>query len=122
MASSNNMQGYGSDPASPHTTFVQADPSNFRAIVQKLTGAPEDPSATSSPSPPFEAHPQAPTGCGRVLRLGGGPPAARLQAPRAEAAEARHDPAQPQERRVLRGQARPPSPPPPPSSSLSRRG
>ncbi|XP_030525190.1 VQ motif-containing protein 11-like [Rhodamnia argentea] len=49
MASNTNMQGYGSDPASPHTTFVQADPSNFRAIVQRLTGAPEDPSAHKLP-------------------------------------------------------------------------
>ncbi|KAK3427731.1 VQ motif-containing protein 11 [Eucalyptus grandis] len=49
MASNANVQGYGSDPASPHTTFVQADPSNFRAIVQKLTGAPEDPSAHKLP-------------------------------------------------------------------------
>ncbi|KAI3407438.1 VQ domain-containing protein [Psidium guajava] len=49
MASNSNMQGYGSDPASPHTTFVQADPSNFRAIVQRLTGAPEDPSAHKLP-------------------------------------------------------------------------
>ncbi|KAI6689903.1 hypothetical protein NL676_026731 [Syzygium grande] len=49
MASNTNMQSYGSDPASPHTTFVQADPSNFRAIVQKLTGAPEDPSAHKLP-------------------------------------------------------------------------
>ncbi|KAL3633073.1 hypothetical protein CASFOL_026057 [Castilleja foliolosa] len=30
----------GSDPNSiPNTTFVQADPSNFRAVVQRLTGA-----------------------------------------------------------------------------------
>ncbi|GLU22045.1 hypothetical protein SLE2022_381450 [Rubroshorea leprosula] len=30
---------------SSNTTFVQADPSNFRTIVQKLTGARDDPSA-----------------------------------------------------------------------------
>ncbi|XP_050383822.1 VQ motif-containing protein 11 [Argentina anserina] len=40
---------YGSDPASPNTTYVQADPSTFRAVVQKLTGATEDPSAIKLP-------------------------------------------------------------------------
>lgn len=40
---------YGSDPASPNTTYVQADPSTFRAVVQKLTGATEDPSAQKLP-------------------------------------------------------------------------
>ncbi|KAK0598349.1 hypothetical protein LWI29_033914 [Acer saccharum] len=38
---------YGSDPA--NTTFVQADPSTFRTIVQKLTGAPDDPSSPKLP-------------------------------------------------------------------------
>ncbi|KAL9463087.1 hypothetical protein AB3S75_000983 [Citrus x aurantiifolia] len=37
---------YGSDSA---TTFVQADPSTFRQIVQKLTGAPDDPSSPKLP-------------------------------------------------------------------------
>nr|WRI02142.1 VQ-motif-containing protein 11 [Paeonia ostii] len=38
------------DPASsPNTTYVQADPSTFRAVVQKLTGAPEDPSTQKLP-------------------------------------------------------------------------
>ncbi|KAI4381978.1 hypothetical protein MLD38_007993 [Melastoma candidum] len=32
------------------TTFVQADPSNFRAIVQKLTGA-DDPVPSPRPNP-----------------------------------------------------------------------
>ncbi|KAI4329362.1 hypothetical protein L6164_021632 [Bauhinia variegata] len=40
---------YGSDPATPNTTFVQAEPSNFRAVVQKLTGASEDPSSPKLP-------------------------------------------------------------------------
>ncbi|KAK6912249.1 VQ protein [Dillenia turbinata] len=50
MSTSNN-NGYindkllpitGFDPtSSAHTTFVQADPSTFRAVVQKLTGAPD---------------------------------------------------------------------------------
>ncbi|PRQ50577.1 hypothetical protein RchiOBHm_Chr2g0134771 [Rosa chinensis] len=40
---------YGSDPASPNTTYVQANPSNFRAVVQKLTGATEDPLAQKLP-------------------------------------------------------------------------
>ncbi|KAI3773423.1 hypothetical protein L1987_47950 [Smallanthus sonchifolius] len=36
--------------SSPTTTFVQADPSNFRAVVQRLTGAtpsPQEPYVTS---------------------------------------------------------------------------
>ena len=48
----NNMNSpsyMSSDPTSPNTTFVQADPSTFRAVVQKLTGAPEDPSAQKLP-------------------------------------------------------------------------
>ncbi|KAF3946534.1 hypothetical protein CMV_027210 [Castanea mollissima] len=48
----NNMNSpsyLSSDPNSPNTTFVQADPSTFRAVVQKLTGAPEDPSAQKLP-------------------------------------------------------------------------
>ncbi|KAK4267578.1 hypothetical protein QN277_024339 [Acacia crassicarpa] len=51
MASNTTIQTlpYGSDPTTPNTTFVQADPSNFRAVVQKLTGAPEDPSAPKLP-------------------------------------------------------------------------
>ncbi|KAH7547426.1 hypothetical protein FEM48_Zijuj01G0308800 [Ziziphus jujuba var. spinosa] len=44
-----NSPTYGSDPVSPNTTYVQADPSTFRAVVQKLTGAPEDPSAQKLP-------------------------------------------------------------------------
>ncbi|KAJ7951923.1 VQ motif containing protein [Quillaja saponaria] len=46
---SNGITAYGSDPTTPNTTFVQADPSNFRAVVQKLTGASEDPSAPKLP-------------------------------------------------------------------------
>ncbi|CAL0308797.1 unnamed protein product [Lupinus luteus] len=34
---------YGSDQTTPNTTFIQADPSNFRAVVQKLTGSSDDP-------------------------------------------------------------------------------
>lgn len=52
MASSNTTiqtLPYGSDPTTPNTTFVQADPSNFRAVVQKLTGASDDPSAPKLP-------------------------------------------------------------------------
>ena len=44
-----NSPTYGSDPVSSNTTFVQADPSNFRAVVQKLTGAPDDPSTQKLP-------------------------------------------------------------------------
>lgn len=40
----------GLDPNSEtNTTFVQADPSNFRAVVQKLTGASPEPSAHKLP-------------------------------------------------------------------------
>ncbi|KAK9102068.1 hypothetical protein Sjap_019322 [Stephania japonica] len=39
-----------SDPA--HTTFVQADPTTFRALVQKLTGATEDSSTEKLPVTP----------------------------------------------------------------------
>ncbi|XVE89044.1 hypothetical protein DITRI_Ditri19aG0118300 [Diplodiscus trichospermus] len=46
------------DPTSPNTTFVQADPSNFRTIVQQLTGASSyDP---SNPKLPL-THPTRPT-------------------------------------------------------------
>ncbi|VFQ87306.1 unnamed protein product [Cuscuta campestris] len=37
------------NPAHHNTTFVQADPSNFRAVVQRLTGAGQDPSAQKLP-------------------------------------------------------------------------
>ncbi|RDX66607.1 VQ motif-containing protein 11, partial [Mucuna pruriens] len=49
MAGSNSTTTYGPDPTTPNTTFVQADPSNFRAVVQKLTGASDDPSAHKLP-------------------------------------------------------------------------
>ncbi|KAK7294065.1 hypothetical protein RJT34_16948 [Clitoria ternatea] len=51
MASNSTLYSptYGSDPTTPNTTFVQADPSNFRAVVQKLTGASDDPSAHKLP-------------------------------------------------------------------------
>lgn len=44
-----NTPAGGPDPVSPNTTYVQADPATFRAVVQKLTGAPEDPSAQKLP-------------------------------------------------------------------------
>ncbi|XP_028766381.1 VQ motif-containing protein 11-like [Neltuma alba] len=40
---------YGSDPNTANTTFVQADASSFRAVVQKLTGASDDPSSPRLP-------------------------------------------------------------------------
>jgi hypothetical protein len=41
---------YRPDPTTtPNTTFIQADPSNFRQVVQKLTGASQDPSAQKLP-------------------------------------------------------------------------
>ncbi|XP_047314679.1 VQ motif-containing protein 11 [Impatiens glandulifera] len=45
MASHSNPKQY--DPS--NTTYVQADPSNFRAVVQRLTGAPPDPFARKLP-------------------------------------------------------------------------
>lgn len=49
---------YGSDPSSPNTTFVLADPSTFRTIVQKLTGAPDD---LSTQKLPLTHHPSRPS-------------------------------------------------------------
>lgn len=46
-------------PPNTTTTFVQADPSNFRAVVQKLTGANSDPSA---PKLPVTLHSRLPPG------------------------------------------------------------
>ncbi|TMW95297.1 VQ motif-containing protein 11 [Solanum lycopersicum] len=52
-----------SDPNSstPNTTFVQADPSNFRAVVQRLTGAAQDSSSLKLPvTGPGPAGPRRP--------------------------------------------------------------
>nr|DAD45023.1 TPA_asm: hypothetical protein HUJ06_003253 [Nelumbo nucifera] len=52
MAANNSTRAAsasGPDPVSSHTTFVQADPSTFRAVVQKLTGATDDPSMEKLP-------------------------------------------------------------------------
>ncbi|CAK9181640.1 unnamed protein product [Ilex paraguariensis] len=63
MASSNpndknNISAYGSSSSvavgydsssTPNTTFVQADPSTFRAVVQRLTGVTQDPSTQKLP-------------------------------------------------------------------------
>ncbi|CAN4086467.1 unnamed protein product [Withania somnifera] len=38
-----------SNSSTPNTTFVQADPSNFRAVVQRLTGATQDSSSVKLP-------------------------------------------------------------------------
>ncbi|OIW04946.1 hypothetical protein TanjilG_01142 [Lupinus angustifolius] len=46
---SNSSTTYGSEPTTPNTTFVQADPSTFRSVVQQLTGASNDPSAHKLP-------------------------------------------------------------------------
>ncbi|CAL0335269.1 unnamed protein product [Lupinus luteus] len=46
---SNSTTTYGSEPTTPNTTFVQADPSTFRSVVQQLTGASNDPSAPKLP-------------------------------------------------------------------------
>ncbi|KAK4362139.1 hypothetical protein RND71_017380 [Anisodus tanguticus] len=57
------MASNGCDPNSstPNTTFVQADPSNFRAVVQRLTGATQDSSSVKLPvtgprRPAFKLH------------------------------------------------------------------
>ncbi|KAF3633481.1 putative leucine-rich repeat receptor protein kinase EXS-like [Capsicum annuum] len=48
--------------SSPNTTFVQADPSNFRAVVQRLTGATQDSSTLKLPvTGPGPAGPRRPT-------------------------------------------------------------
>ncbi|XP_060206563.1 VQ motif-containing protein 11 [Lycium barbarum] len=57
------MGSNGSDPNSstPNTTFVQADPSNFRAVVQRLTGATQDSSSVKLPvTGPGPAGPRRP--------------------------------------------------------------
>ncbi|KAJ4851670.1 hypothetical protein Tsubulata_014494 [Turnera subulata] len=72
-----NPTPYGSDPTSSNTTFVQADPSTFRTIVQQLTGAPDDPStqklpvthpnrpatATTTKKPAFKLHERRQSAC-----------------------------------------------------------
>ncbi|KAJ8755501.1 hypothetical protein K2173_019299 [Erythroxylum novogranatense] len=47
---SHHQPTFVSNPSnSSNTTFVQADPSTFRTIVQKLTGAPDEPSPQKLP-------------------------------------------------------------------------
>ncbi|KAH6782018.1 hypothetical protein C2S52_001171 [Perilla frutescens var. hirtella] len=70
----------GFDPNSvPNTTFVQADPSTFRAVVQRLTGASpakiagKPSSADMGPRrPPFKLHERRPTARKLEIKLGGG--------------------------------------------------
>ncbi|KAB1218732.1 hypothetical protein CJ030_MR3G026612 [Morella rubra] len=61
---------YAADPTSPNTTFVQADPSNFRAVVQKLTGAPDDPAALKLPLTPKSHHPPTPKPTTTITEMG----------------------------------------------------
>ncbi|KZV56036.1 hypothetical protein F511_06053 [Dorcoceras hygrometricum] len=76
-----------SDPNSmPNTTFVQADPSTFRAVVQRLTG--KATSAEMGPRrPPFKLHERRPTAARKLeIRLnnnvsGGSSPATLLHSP-----------------------------------------
>ncbi|KAA8541943.1 hypothetical protein F0562_023095 [Nyssa sinensis] len=50
LSSSSSSISAAYDPGSTsNTTFVQADPSTFRAVVQRLTGATQDPSAQKLP-------------------------------------------------------------------------
>lgn len=44
------VSGLETDPQLENTTFVHADPSNFRDVVQKLTGASTDPTVQKLPS------------------------------------------------------------------------
>ncbi|KAK7349128.1 hypothetical protein VNO77_06239 [Canavalia gladiata] len=72
MASNTTLHSptYGSDPTTPNTTFVQADPSNFRAVVQKLTGASEEASAQKLPltlPSRLAAQSQRPAAAGEVI-------------------------------------------------------
>lgn len=67
----------GSDPNSiPNTTFVQADPSTFRAVVQRLTGAKlagKPISGEIGPRrPAFKLHERRPTARKLEIKLGGG--------------------------------------------------
>ncbi|XP_043703049.1 VQ motif-containing protein 31-like [Telopea speciosissima] len=73
----NNMVSFpsGSDSVSSHTTFVQADPSTFRAVVQKLTGATNDPSLKKLPV----TVPARQTGKGLFGEMGARKPAFKLQ-------------------------------------------
>ncbi|KAL3835520.1 hypothetical protein ACJIZ3_010256 [Penstemon smallii] len=79
---------FGFDPNSiPNTTFVQADPTTFRAVVQKLTGA----SPTGKPNPgemgirkpTFKLHERRPTARKLEIKLnnGGGAPNTTLYSP-----------------------------------------
>ncbi|KAL9156623.1 hypothetical protein ABFS82_09G089900 [Erythranthe guttata] len=64
----------------PNTTFVQADPSTFRSVVQRLTGA--DPAKISAAKPnsgemgprrpAFKLHERRPTARKLEIKLGGG--------------------------------------------------
>ncbi|XP_073128389.1 VQ motif-containing protein 11-like [Henckelia pumila] len=62
-----------SDPASiPNTTFVQADPSTFRAVVQRLTGKAAS-SEMGPRRPPFKLHERRPTAARRLeIKLNNG--------------------------------------------------
>lgn len=65
----------GFDPNSiPNTTFVQADPSTFRAVVQRLTGAdPKHSSGEMGPRRPvFKLHERRPTVRKLEIKLNGG--------------------------------------------------
>ncbi|XP_042495452.1 VQ motif-containing protein 31-like [Macadamia integrifolia] len=81
MATNNNNNNNrvsfpsGSDSVSSHTTFVQADPSTFRAVVQKLTGATDDPSLKKLPV----TVPARQTGKGLFGEVGTRKPAFKLQ-------------------------------------------
>ncbi|XP_051136032.1 VQ motif-containing protein 11-like [Andrographis paniculata] len=62
----------------PNTTFVQADPSTFRAVVQRLTGASPAKAAAAKSSeigprrPAFKLHERRPTARKLEIKLGGG--------------------------------------------------
>ncbi|GFP92013.1 hypothetical protein PHJA_001345400 [Phtheirospermum japonicum] len=81
----------GYDPNSiPNTTFVQADPSTFRAVVQRLTGAAPGKSSSGDMGPrrpAFKLHERRPTARKLEIKLAGAaalhsPPPARC--PRSE--------------------------------------
>ncbi|KAL0319114.1 UNVERIFIED_CONTAM: VQ motif-containing protein 11 [Sesamum angustifolium] len=93
MASSNHNPPTfpnGFDPTSiPNTTFVQADPSTFRAVVQRLTGStPTKLAGKTTPGemgprrPAFKLHERRPTARKLEIKLNnGGPAAATLHSP-----------------------------------------
>ncbi|KAL0397120.1 UNVERIFIED_CONTAM: VQ motif-containing protein 11 [Sesamum calycinum] len=68
----------------PNTTFVQADPSTFRAVVQRLTGAAGKPNSSCEMGPrrpAFKLHERRPTARKLEIKLNNNNGAAALHSP-----------------------------------------